>query len=87
MRAVKAVLVLLVCVASPNLRAQTKEDEEAVRKLPQIHCDAWNKHDAICPITGQPSLPFPLPASPMGFILRWSFPLRGALRAYPVPLK
>jgi uncharacterized protein (TIGR02246 family) len=46
MRNLAAGLALLLCVASPNLKAQTKEDEEAVRKLPQVHCNAWNKHDA-----------------------------------------
>jgi uncharacterized protein (TIGR02246 family) len=25
---------------------QTSSDEETLRKLPQAHCDAWNKHDA-----------------------------------------
>jgi uncharacterized protein (TIGR02246 family) len=39
-------LLLLICLATSTLEAQTKADEEAVRKLPQIHCDAWNKHDA-----------------------------------------
>jgi uncharacterized protein (TIGR02246 family) len=38
-------LVLLLFVAGSSLNAQTKADEEAVRKLPQAHCDAWNKHD------------------------------------------
>jgi uncharacterized protein (TIGR02246 family) len=38
-------LVLLLVVVSSNLNAQTKADEEVVRKLPQAHCDAWNKHD------------------------------------------
>ena len=28
-----------------TLNAQTKTDEEAVRKLPQAFCDAWAKHD------------------------------------------
>ncbi len=26
-------------------RAQSKADEDAVRKLPQAFCEAWNKHD------------------------------------------
>ena len=43
---------------------------------------------AICPITGQPSLaPISVTRIAIGAILRWTFPLRGALRAYPVPLK
>ena len=40
-------LLFFLCVAYSPLNAQTKmTDEEALRKLPQIHCDAWNKHDA-----------------------------------------
>jgi NADPH-dependent 7-cyano-7-deazaguanine reductase QueF len=43
---------------------------------------------SICPITGQPSLaPIPVTRIAIGAILQWTFPLRGALRAYPVPLK
>ena len=38
-------LVMLLLVAVSNLNAQTKADEEAVRKLPQTFCDAWAKHD------------------------------------------
>ncbi len=38
-------LVLLLCMTSLNLYAQTKVDEEAARKLPQSFCDAWAKHD------------------------------------------
>src|SRR5438132_9246735 len=42
---------------------------------------------SICPITGQPSLaPISVTRLAIGAILRWTFPLRGALRAYPVPL-
>jgi hypothetical protein len=41
---------------------------------------------SICPVTGQPSLaPISVTRIAIRFILRWSFPLRGALRAYPVP--
>jgi uncharacterized protein (TIGR02246 family) len=39
-------LALLLFLASPNLSGQTKTDEEALRRLPQAHCNAWNKHDA-----------------------------------------
>lgn len=46
MRNLASSLVLLLFVACSNLRAQTKADEEVLRKLPQAHCDAWNKHDA-----------------------------------------
>ena len=38
--------VLALFVTCLNLNAQSKADEEAVRKLPQAHCNAWNKHDA-----------------------------------------
>ena len=34
---------LFLFVASAN--AQSKADEEAVRKLPQAFCEAWAKHD------------------------------------------
>lgn len=37
---------LLLCLAVGKTDAQTKADEEALRKLPQAHCEAWNKHDA-----------------------------------------
>src|SRR5260370_27622196 len=45
MRDLIAGLVLLLFVTSSNLNAQTKADEEGVRKLRQTMCDAWNKHD------------------------------------------
>jgi len=38
-------LGLLVLVFAAGLQAQTKTDEEAVRKLPQVFQDAWAKHD------------------------------------------
>jgi uncharacterized protein (TIGR02246 family) len=40
-----ASFLLMVAVPSP-VNAQTKPDEEAVRKLPQAFCEAWAKHDA-----------------------------------------
>src|SRR5712692_2778376 len=45
MRNLVATLVLLLVMAGLSLNAQTKTDEEVLRKLPQTHCDAWNKHD------------------------------------------
>jgi uncharacterized protein (TIGR02246 family) len=36
-------LILFLLAATAN--AQSKADEEAVRKLPQAFCDAWAKHD------------------------------------------
>jgi hypothetical protein len=38
-------LLLLLLVTSVSLNAQTTNDEDAVRKLPQMFCDAWAKHD------------------------------------------
>jgi uncharacterized protein (TIGR02246 family) len=40
-----AAFAILLLVTTSNLNAQTKADEEAVRKLPQAFCDAWEKHD------------------------------------------
>lgn len=41
-----AVLAILSLVATSSpLHAQTKQDDEEIRRLPQIMCDAWNKHD------------------------------------------
>lgn len=38
-------LVSMLALTSVSLDAQTKVDEEAVRRLPQSFCDAWAKHD------------------------------------------
>jgi Domain of unknown function (DUF4440) len=38
-------VLLVLLVTSVSLNAQTKNDEDAVRKLPQMFCDAWAKHD------------------------------------------
>ncbi len=35
----------LLFVLATTLNAQTKTDEEALRKLPQAFCNAWAKHD------------------------------------------
>jgi uncharacterized protein (TIGR02246 family) len=37
--------VWVFALTSVSLHAQSKVDEEAVRKLPQSFCDAWAKHD------------------------------------------
>ena len=47
-------ILAVVLIVAWNLDAETNgetqmqqhSDEEALRKLPQIHCDAWNRHDA-----------------------------------------
>lgn len=38
-------LLLLLCIASTRVDAQTKTDEDTVRALPQAMCNAWAKHD------------------------------------------
>jgi uncharacterized protein (TIGR02246 family) len=45
MRNLVGSLILVLVLTSSSLDAQNKEDEEAVRKLPQSFCDAWAKHD------------------------------------------
>ena len=37
--------VFLLFLFAASAKAQTKADEEAVRKLPQAFCDSWAKHD------------------------------------------
>jgi uncharacterized protein (TIGR02246 family) len=38
-------LPFLLLLATSILNAQSKADEEAVRKLPQSFCEAWERHD------------------------------------------
>jgi len=38
-------LIAIFVVAPLSLCAQNKPDEEAVRNLPRVFCDGWNKHD------------------------------------------
>jgi uncharacterized protein (TIGR02246 family) len=38
-------LALWLFIASSTLNARAQTDDEAVRKLPQMFCDAWAKHD------------------------------------------
>jgi len=45
MKRLPIIFFLGFLAASTNTHAQTKADEEAVRKLPQAFCDAWAKHD------------------------------------------
>jgi uncharacterized protein (TIGR02246 family) len=45
MKSLVLVLIAVLLTAPSPVGAQAKPDEEAVRKLPQAFCDAWNKHD------------------------------------------
>ena len=45
MRHLLIAILSLFVVVIPPAKAQTKADEEAVRKLPQAFSDAWAKHD------------------------------------------
>lgn len=45
-RSIPATAFALLALASSNLSVQTPADEQALRNLPQLHCDAWNKGDA-----------------------------------------
>jgi uncharacterized protein (TIGR02246 family) len=45
MRNLVGSLVSVLALTSVSLHAQSKVNEEAVRKLPQSFCDAWAKHD------------------------------------------
>src|SRR5580700_12231651 len=45
MRHLLIALLSLFVVVIPPTKAQTKADEEAVRKLPQAFSDAWARHD------------------------------------------
>lgn len=36
----------LLFYATPSVSAQSNADLDALQKLPQLHCDAWNKRDA-----------------------------------------
>jgi uncharacterized protein (TIGR02246 family) len=40
------ILLIWMALATLVLNAQTKADEDALRKLPQTHCDAWNNRNA-----------------------------------------
>jgi uncharacterized protein (TIGR02246 family) len=45
MRRLLIALLSLFVVVIPPAKAQTRADEEALRKLPQAFSDAWAKHD------------------------------------------
>src|SRR5215472_14814131 len=45
MRNLLGSFISVLALTSVSLYAQSKVDEEAVRKLPKFFCDAWAKHD------------------------------------------
>src|SRR5271170_7581854 len=45
MKLLPSALLLILLASTSNTLAQSKADEEAIRKLPQVFCDAWAKHD------------------------------------------
>ena len=45
MKLLPSALLLILLASTSNTLAQSKADEEAIRKLPQDFCDAWAKHD------------------------------------------
>jgi ketosteroid isomerase-like protein len=45
MKYLPSALLLLLLASATNVLAQSKADEDAVRRLPQDFCDAWAKHD------------------------------------------
>ncbi len=56
-----ASLLLLLFAAASN--AQSKTDEDAVRKLPQVFCDAWNAVLGIPPELQEVKTPIAIPGS------------------------
>ena len=42
---IKSTVVLLVCSFATSTFTHADTDEEALRALPKIYCDAWAKHD------------------------------------------
>jgi uncharacterized protein (TIGR02246 family) len=45
MTTLSAIACVIAVVGSLNANAQTAQDEEALRRLPRMFCDAWAKHD------------------------------------------
>ena len=82
---------IVICVASciGFLKSSRAEHQQEVSSVSgEVILSPRGDATSICPITGQPSLaPISVTRIAVGAILRWTFPLRGALRAYPVPLK
>src|SRR5712691_2126526 len=79
----------LLCFMHRFLKSSRAEHQQEVSSVSgEVILSPRGDATSICPITGQPSLaPISVTRIAIGAILRWTFPLRGALRAYPVPLK
>ena len=80
------VICFASCIGSSSSRVEHQQEVSSVSG--EVILSQPGDATPICPVTGQPSLaPISVTRIAIGFILRWSFPLRGAIRAYPVPLK
>ena len=79
----------LLCFMHRFLKRSRVEHQQEVSSVSgEVILSQRGNATSICPVTGQPSLaPISVTRGAVGFILRWSFPLRGAIRTYPVPLK
>ncbi|MGA8677058.1 MAG: hypothetical protein WB621_17715, partial [Candidatus Acidiferrales bacterium] len=79
----------LLCFMHRFLKSSRVEHQQEVSSVSgKVILSPRGDATFICPITGQPSLaPISVTRIAIGAILRWSFPLRGAIRAYPVPLQ
>jgi hypothetical protein len=82
---------IVICFAScigSSSGLELEHQREVSSVFGEVMLSRGGDATSICPITGQPSLaPISVTRIAISFILRWSFPLRGAIRAYPVPLK
>ena len=79
----------LPCFIHRFLKGSRAEHQQEVSSVSgEVILSPRGDATSVCPITGQLSLaPISVTRIAIGAILRWTFPLRGALRAYPVPLK
>jgi hypothetical protein len=80
------VICFASCIGSSSSRAEHQQEVSSVSG--EVILFPRGDATSICPVTGQLSLaPISVTRIAISSILRWTFPLRGALRAYPVPLK
>jgi hypothetical protein len=80
------VICFASCIGSSSSRAEHQQEVSSVSG--EVILSLRGDATSICPVTGQLSLaPISVTRIAISAILRWTFPLRGALRAYPVPLK